>query len=85
MIEQHRTAIIMRTRYRVALIPTLLPQGEGLENPSPCGRGEGVTTAWMQEVEQRMEQLPRAGCQVAIDHFIGRDNRLVTRTRRRSR
>jgi hypothetical protein len=27
---------------RLALIPTLLPEGEGLENPSPCGRGVGV-------------------------------------------
>jgi len=23
----------------LALIPTLLPQGEGLKVPSPCGRG----------------------------------------------
>ena len=53
----------------LALIPTLLPQGEELENPSSCGTGEGV----------------RAWCQVAIGYFVKRDNRLVTRKRREER
>ena len=29
-------------------------------------RGEGVTTAWMQEIEQRMEQLLGANCPVVF-------------------
>jgi len=37
-----------------ALIPTLLPRGEGHENPSPCGRGEGV----------------RAGFRIAFSHIV---------------
>jgi hypothetical protein len=28
--------------------------------------GEGMTTAWMQEVEQRMERLPRAWFRIAF-------------------
>ena len=48
MTDQHR---------RLALIPTLLPQGEGLSNPSPCGRGAGVRAAWAQQINQLSEQF----------------------------
>ena len=39
-----------------SLIPTLLPEGEGLENPSSSGRGAGV----------------RAGLQITTGHFVRR-------------
>src|SRR3989344_6727715 len=32
----------MRAPHSLTLTPTPLPQGEGFENPSPCGRGDGV-------------------------------------------
>src|SRR3989344_9439341 len=45
----------------LALIPTLLPRGEGLENPSPCGRGEGV----------------RAGLRLVPGHFVRRSKATI--------
>ena len=51
----------MRTPRSLALIPTLLPRGEGLENPSPCGRGEGV----------------RAGLRLVPGHFVRRSKATI--------
>ena len=35
-------------------------------SPSPSGRRAGMTTAWMQEVGQRRERLPRARCREVL-------------------
>ena len=41
-VKSRRAFTKMKMLRRIALIPTLLPPGEGLEYPSPWGRGVGV-------------------------------------------
>ena len=57
-------------QHHLALIPTLLPQGEGLSIPSPCG-----TTPWMEEVERSLEPESRgAGVRAAWVQEIYKDS-----------